>query len=89
MIFAASLEANGIIDRIMQPFKRLLRSDRTLVATTGVLTIVTNALTADQYVGISMPYKLVEEDFLASGLDPTVMSKTLEGAGTVSSALIP
>jgi NhaC family Na+:H+ antiporter len=89
MVFAAALEANGIIDKLVSPIKHHFKKDKNIIVAAGALSVVTNMLTADQYVGISMPYKFVAEEFEASGLEPSVMSSTLEGAGTVSSALIP
>jgi len=59
------------------------------VITTIATAFGTNVLTADQYMAIVLPGRLFRADFKRRGLDPRVLSRCLEGGGTITSPLIP
>lgn len=89
MVFAGAMDSVGSMDEIMKPLKRFTRNKRTICATTSIMAVALNGLTSDQYTAIAMPAQFVKEDFEELGLDPSVLSQTLEGSGTVSSVLMP
>ena len=43
----------------------------------------------EQYISIVVPGRMYAEEYRKMGVHPTVLSSALEGAGTVTSALIP
>lgn len=88
MIFGGSLQATGVVDALVRPFKKLLEKPKSLVVTTAVSAFVFNALTADQYTALSLPPEFLREKYEELGIDKTVLSQTLEGVGTVASPLI-
>ena len=48
-----------------------------------------NMTMPEQYISIVVPGRMYAEEYRKMGLHPTVLSSALEGAGTVTSALIP
>jgi NhaC family Na+:H+ antiporter len=43
----------------------------------------------EQYISIVVPGRMYAEEYRKMGLHPAVLSSALEGAGTVTSALVP
>jgi NhaC family Na+:H+ antiporter len=67
----------------------LVRGDGSLVATTAASCVFTNVTASDQYLSIVVPGRMFAPVFREHGLDPRVLSRTLEDSGTVTSALVP
>lgn len=88
MVFGGTLQSSGIIHALIRPIRRLLERPRTLVFTTGIIALLLNALTADQYTALSLPPEFLGDKYNELEVDKTVLSQTLEGVGTVSSPLI-
>jgi len=65
------------------------KSTGSLIASTVATCIGTNLITADQYMAIVMPGRMYKEEYERRGLDPVVLSRTLEDSGTITSPLIP
>ncbi len=89
MTFGAVMECTGLLKRLLTGVIGMVRSTASLVTTTILTCFSTNVLTADQYISIVLPGRMFRAEFRARGLDPRVLSRSLEGGGTITSPLIP
>ncbi len=87
--FGAVLEHLGMLKKFVEVILASAKSTGSLIASTVATCIGTNILTADQYMAIVMPGRMYKEEYERRGLDPLVLSRTLEDAGTITSPLIP
>ncbi len=87
--FGAVLENLGMLKRFVDSILKTAKSTGSLVTSTVTTCIGTNLITADQYMAIVMPGRMYKEEFQRRGLHPTVLSRTLEDSGTITSPLIP
>jgi NhaC family Na+:H+ antiporter len=89
MTFGAVMECTGKLRKLLSGIVGAVRSTTSLVITTIATAFGTNVLTADQYMAIVLPGRLFRAHFRNSGLDPRVLSRCLEGGGTITSPLVP
>jgi len=89
MTFGGVMEGAGLLQRITGSLMGLVRGDGSLVATTAASCVLTNVTASDQYLSIVVPGRMFAPVFAERGLDPRVLSRTLEDSGTVTSALVP
>jgi len=89
MTFGGVMENTGMLKRITQSIIGLAQTTGSLIATTTVSCITFNVTASDQYLAIVVPGRMFAEEYKERGLHPKVLSRTLEDAGTVTSALIP
>jgi NhaC family Na+:H+ antiporter len=89
MCFGGVMEACGFLRRITQPLVGMARTDGSLIATTAGSCMFVNATASDQYLAIVVPGRMFRETYAERGLHPTVLSRTLEDSGTVTSVLVP
>lgn len=87
--FGAVLEHLGMLKRFVDSILKAAKSTGDLITSTVATCIATNLITADQYMAIVMPGRMYKEEYQRRGLHPTVLSRTLEDAGTITSPLIP
>lgn len=87
--FGAVLEHLGMLKRFVDAILKTAKSTGSLIASTVATCIGTNLITADQYMAIVMPGRMYKEEYSRRGLHPTVLSRTLEDSGTITSPLIP
>ncbi|ALO34708.1 sodium:proton antiporter [Colwellia sp. MT41] len=87
--FGAVLEHLGMLKKFVDVILASAKSTGSLIASTVATCIGTNLLTADQYMAIVMPGRMYKDEYEKRGLDPLVLSRTLEDAGTITSPLIP
>ena len=87
--FGAVLEHLGMLAKFVESILKTAKSIGSLITSTIVTCIGTNLVTADQYMAIVMPGRMFKEEFHRRGLHPTVLSRTLEDSGTITSPLIP
>jgi NhaC family Na+:H+ antiporter len=87
--FGAVLEHLGMLKRFVDSILKAAKSTGSLIASTVATCIGTNLITADQYMAIVMPGRMYKEEYQRRGLHPTVLSRTLEDSGTITSPLIP
>ncbi|KGJ92841.1 Na+/H+ antiporter NhaC [Colwellia psychrerythraea] len=87
--FGAVLEHLGMLKKFVDAILASAKTTGSLIASTVATCIGTNLLTADQYIAIVMPGRMYKEEYQRRGLDPLVLSRTLEDAGTITSPLIP
>lgn len=89
MTFGAAMEVTGFLQRLVQSIIHLVSGTTSLVTTTVVTAITTNIVAADQYMAIILPGRMFALEFKKRGLAPQNLSRTLEDAGTLTSALVP
>ncbi|QOL24997.1 Na+/H+ antiporter NhaC [Thalassotalea sp. LPB0316] len=87
--FGAVLEHLGMLKVFVNAILKTAKSTGSLIASTVATCISTNLITADQYMAIVMPGRMYKEEYERRGLDPVVLSRTLEDSGTITSPLIP
>lgn len=66
-----------------------MKSTGLLVASLIGSTVITNIVTADQYIAIVLPGRMFKGAFDSRGLAPVVLSRAIGDSATVTSALIP
>lgn len=89
MTFGAIMEKLGLLQRLISGMLGYVKSLGSLIAATLFTCFGANVLTADQYMAIVLPGRMYREEFERRGLDPRVLSRTLEDSATLTSALIP
>ena len=87
--FSAAMEATGLLGRLTAPLLRSIKGVGTLVAATVVSAIAMNILSATQYMAIIIPGRMFAKEYAKRGLAPVNLSRTVEDAGTMTSALVP
>ncbi|MGD8541992.1 MAG: Na+/H+ antiporter NhaC family protein, partial [Desulfobacteraceae bacterium] len=87
--FGGVVEKAGAVERLAAPVLAVVKSTGALVTTLIGSTVATNIVTADQYIAIVLPGRMLKGAFEQRGLAPVVLSRALGDSATVSSALIP
>ena len=82
-------EKGELIKVLLEALLTRVRTIGGLITSTVGSCIGVNTLLADQYLSIVLPGRMFRDAFLRKGLAPRMLSRTLEDAGTVTSALIP
>jgi NhaC family Na+:H+ antiporter len=89
MCFGGVMEHTGLLQRIVDFLLKGVRGTGSLIATTVLTSIGMNVIAADQYIAIVLPGRMYRAEFARRGLAPQNLSRTLEDAGTMTSALVP
>ena len=83
------MDAIGALQRISRWLLTMARTQFQLIASTVASCITVNITVSDQYLAILLPGKMYRQPFNDQQLAPENLSRTLEDAGTVTSALVP
>ncbi|MDT8322351.1 MAG: Na+/H+ antiporter NhaC family protein [Xanthomonadales bacterium] len=86
MCFGGVMERTGLLQRIVEALMKGVRGTGSLIATTVLTAIGMNIVAADQYIAIVIPGRMYRLEFERRGLAPENLSRTLEDAGTMTSA---
>lgn len=89
MMFGGIMEGTHQLEVVVNQIKKLAKGPAGLVAVTEVTCVISNMTMPEQYISIVVPGRMYAEEYRKMGLHPAVLSSALEGAGTVTSALIP
>ena len=89
MIFGASMERAGLLQRLVDYALSFVHSTGSLIATTIVTCIGANIITSDQYISIVLPGRMYKLEYQSRDLDVKNLSRTLEDSGTITSPLVP
>lgn len=89
MCFGGVMEHTGLLKRIVDALLTGVHGTGSLITTTVLTGIGMNIIAADQYIAIVLPGRMYRVEFARRGLAPQNLSRTLEDAGTMTSALIP
>jgi NhaC family Na+:H+ antiporter len=89
LAFGGVVEKAGVLERLITPIIEKAKSNGALVASLVSSIFATNVITADQYIAIVLPGRMFKTAFARRGLAPAVLSRTVAGSATPTSALIP
>ena len=89
MMFGGIMEGTHQLEVIVNQLKKLAKGPAALVTLTEVTCVLSNMTMPEQYISIVVPGRMYAEEYRKMGLHPSVLSSALEGAGTVTSALVP
>lgn len=89
MSFGGVMERTGLLQRIVDALLRGVKGTGSLITTTVLTCIGMNVIAADQFIAIVLPGRMYRAEFKRRGLAPQNLSRTLEDAGTMTSALVP
>lgn len=89
MMFGGIMEKTKQLEVIVDKILAGVKSNGGLIATTVLTCIGCNATMPEQYISIVLPGRMYHKAYRNRGLHPKQLSSTLEGAGTVTSSLIP
>jgi Na+:H+ antiporter, NhaC family len=89
LAFGGVVEKAGVLERLIAPVIAKAKSNGALVASLVASIFATNVITADQYIAIVLPGRMFKTAFARRGLAPAVLSRTVAGSATPTSALIP
>lgn len=89
MMFGGIMETTKQLEVIVSQLLKLIRTPKGLVTLTELTCVASNATMPEQYISIVVPGRMYAETYKDMGLHPKTLSNALEGAGTVTSALIP
>ena len=89
MTFGAIMETTGMLARIAESILSAVRGTGSLIAATLATSVGMNIVASDQYIAIVLPGRMFRAEFARRGLAPQNLSRCLEDAGTMTSALVP
>jgi len=87
--FGGVMERCGFLEVLLDSLLRHVESVTGLITSVIFACIFTNILLADQYVAIVLPGRMFKSAFDKKGLHPSMLSRTLEDSGTLTSVLVP
>ncbi len=87
--FGGVMERAGMLRRMAEALMAGANRSGSLVLRTLLTSIGMNVLAADQYMAIVVPGRMYRDSYAAQGLHPKNLSRCLEDAGTMTSALVP
>lgn len=89
LAFGGVAEKAGVLDKIISPVIAVVKSTGALIAAIVAAVFATSIVTADQYIAIVLPGRMFKSAFETRGFLPVVLSRTIGGAATPTSALVP
>lgn len=89
MIFGGMMLGSGMIASITHAFTRKLHSVKSIVGATVGCGLFFNSCTGDQYLSIILGGNMFKNLYKNNGLEPRLLSRSLEDSISVTSVLIP
>ena len=89
MCFGGAMTASGMLQSLTSVFLRFMNRTVGLVASTVASGLSMNICTADQYISIILTGNMFKDIYKKRGLEPRLLSRTIEDSATVTSALVP
>ncbi len=89
LAFGGVMEKTGMLHAVGSTILKFANNTGSLVLSTIITCIAVNLLTGEQYLSIVVPGRMYKDAYIAKGIHPKVLSRALEGGGTVTSALVP
>ena len=87
--FGAAMTGSGMFQGITEAITRHIRRRVPSVAATVTTGIVSNVITADQYLSIILSASLFKDLYRKNSLESRLLSRSVEDSATVCSVLIP
>ena len=89
MAFGGVMEVTGLLSRILESILKMVTGTTSLIITTLACCIGANIITADQFIAIVLPGRMLKMEYTKRGLAPVNLSRALEDSATITSPLIP
>ncbi len=89
MMFGGIMDDTHQLEVIVNSLKKFANGPAGLVTLTEVTCVLSNMTMPEQYISIVVPGRMYCDEYKKMGLHPSLLSASLEGAGTVTSALVP
>lgn len=89
LAFGGVMEKTGMLHAVGSAILSLANSTGSLILSTVLTCIAVNLLTGEQYLSLVVPGRMFKDAYAEKGIHPKVLSRALEGSGTVTSPLIP
>lgn len=86
---AGIMRVSGMIEILAKKILSFAKKQGGLILATVLTAIGVNLTTGDQYLAIIFTGTMYKDEYNKQSLDPRVLSRTLEDAGTMTSPLIP
>jgi NhaC family Na+:H+ antiporter len=83
------LHGAGFLDSLLKGIVSRVRRTSSLIATTIVSGLLGNMAMGEAYISIILNCQLFARKFLQQGLDPALLSRSVEEGSTMTTALIP
>lgn len=87
--YGGALEKCGTVERLFGNIKNRIHSVFALLITTMLTSIFCDAFMCDQFLGIGVPAPLYSDKYDELGLARSMLSRTLEDAGTLWAVMFP
>lgn len=89
MMFGGAMEVTRLLQKIAATILGAVRGTGSLIAATLLTAFSSNVIASDQYMAIVLPGRMFRLEYKRRGLHPKNLSRSLEDAGTLTSALVP
>lgn len=89
MCFGGVMTGSGMLQRITTLFSKHLKRTNAIVGSTVMGGVFFNLCTADQYISIIMTGRLFKNLYTEQGLEPRLLSRSVEDSASVCSVLVP
>lgn len=89
MCFGGVMVGSGMLSALTQLFAKFVYRTASVVASTLATGVVSNLLTADQYISIIITGNAFRELYEKRGLEGRLLSRSVEDTATVTSVLVP
>lgn len=89
MLFGAAMIGTGMLATLTESFTRRLRRRTSIVGATVGSGLFLNSCTADQYLSLIIGGNMYRNVYQRFGLEPRLLSRSLEDSVSVTSVLIP
>lgn len=89
LTFGGVMEKTGMLHAVAKAILSFANNSGSLILATVLTCIAVNLLTGEQYLALVVPGRMYKDAYAEKGIHPKVLSRALEGSGTVTSALIP
>jgi NhaC family Na+:H+ antiporter len=89
LAFGGVMEGAGMLEKIAESVLKMAKSVGSLTLATVATCIGMNIIAPDQFLSIVVPGRMYRNAFTRMHLHPKNLSRLLEGAGTLSSPLVP
>ncbi|KVX00194.1 Na+/H+ antiporter NhaC [Shewanella frigidimarina] len=89
MAFGGVMEVTGLLNRILESILTVVTGTASLIITTLGVCIGANIITADQYIAIVLPGRMLKVEYTRRKLAAVNLSRALEDSATVTSPLVP
>lgn len=89
MVFGGTMMGTGMLKSIAESLTRRLRRRTSIVSATVGSGLLLNGCTADQYLALIIGANMYNDVYSRFGLEPRLLSRTLEDSTSVTSVLVP